>query len=163
METQNDLLKLWIPIAKEKKATHILDIVDSFNYEHYPIFILDGDNIEEIKNKYNSMEMQRVFDVIKIEDEIKPIYVSPIEIEEFTKNKFGNVITPKEKMLFRNYASDTVQNKRDIFILLCKGFDELQTDIEGVSYSDMMVYIMRHSNGKFNPMIVQEILNEFKK
>lgn len=93
------------------------------------------------------MDMQRVFDVIKVE----------------YKDEWFSIIKTNEKMLYRNYASDTVQNKRDIFILLCKGFDELQTDIEGVSYSDMMVYIMRHSNGKFNPMIVQEILNEFKK
>ena len=147
MVTQNDLLKLWIPIAKEKKATYILDILDTFDYEHYPIYILEDENIEDIKNKYNSMDMQRVFNVIKVE----------------YKDEWFSTIKTNEKMLYRNYASDNVQNKRDIFILLCKGFDELQTDIEGVSYSDMMVYIMRHSNGKFNPMIVQEILNEFKK
>ena len=143
METQKKLLEIWIPIAKEKKATHILDIVDSFNYEHYPIFILENDNIEKIKNKYNSMEMQKVFDVIEIKYE--------------EKDKL------QEKRLYRNYTSDTVQDKRDIFILLCKGFDELQTDVNGVSYSDMMSYVMKHSKGKYNPMIVQGIFNEFKK
>jgi hypothetical protein len=67
------------------------------------------------------------------------------------------------KTLYRNYTSDDVGMKRDIYISVCKCFDELQTDSNGVDFKDTMSFIMKDSKGRWNPMIVQEILKEFEK
>lgn len=69
MQTQNQNLKYWMPRAIEKGATHILDVVDSFSYDHYPVFVTPGENLEEIKEKFNNKDMQSVYEVIKVEVE----------------------------------------------------------------------------------------------
>lgn len=68
MQTQNQNLKYWLPRAIEKGATHILDVLDSFSYDHYPVFILPGDDIDKIKEKYNSKEMQSVYEVLEVKE-----------------------------------------------------------------------------------------------
>ena len=52
--------------AKEEKALFILDVMDEFSYEHYPVFVLEHKDLEKTKAKYNSMQLQRVYEVIPV-------------------------------------------------------------------------------------------------
>jgi len=69
-----------------------------------------------------------------------------------------------DKKLIRNYCSDTPAMMRDIYIALCKGFDEMQDDsFVGVDKGKMIGFIMKETRGSVNPMVLNEILKDFEK
>jgi len=68
-----------------------------------------------------------------------------------------------DKKLIRNYAHDMPAMMRDIYIALCKGFDEMQNDYEGVDKGKMIGFIMKETRGSVNPVILNEILKDFEK
>lgn len=72
-------------------------------------------------------------------------------------------MSSKDKKIFRNYACDDVAMYRDVYNALADGFDELQTDSDGVLKSDMIKYIMKKTKGSVNPMKLEMILSEFEK
>ena len=72
-------------------------------------------------------------------------------------------MSSKDKKIFRNYACDDVAMYRDVYNALADGFDELQTDLDGVLKSDMIKYIMKKTKGSINPMKLEIILSEFEK
>lgn len=51
--------------AKQQDATHVLDVVDTFDNEHYPVFVLPGQNLNEMIEQY-SANMQRVYATYKL-------------------------------------------------------------------------------------------------
>ncbi|MDP3143258.1 MAG: hypothetical protein Q8N14_04910 [Candidatus Omnitrophota bacterium] len=57
----------WLLLAKKKGATHLLEVWDSFEMEEFAFFVMPGDNLEKIKEKYNSHPTTRVSKVIPIE------------------------------------------------------------------------------------------------
>jgi hypothetical protein len=56
----------WIAAAKEQKATHIISVCDTFEYDDYPVYVLPGEDLEERKKKYNGINMQTINEVIEI-------------------------------------------------------------------------------------------------
>lgn len=61
----------WIESAKEKKIPFILSVCDTWDYDDYPIFCKDLDELQEEYDKHDGVNMQRVNEVIKIEgDEV---------------------------------------------------------------------------------------------
>lgn len=61
----------WIEEAKRRGATHIISVCDTFDYSDYPVYVMPGENVSMIKDKYASENMQRVNEVIKIENATK--------------------------------------------------------------------------------------------
>jgi len=68
-----------------------------------------------------------------------------------------------DKKLFRNYTHDLPAMMRDIYIALCKGFDEMQDDFDGVDKGKMIGFIMKETRGSVNPVVLNEILKDFEK
>lgn len=62
-ETQKELNELVM-----KGITHIISVCDTFSYEDYPVYVYEGQNVEDIYKKYNGPNMQKVNEVIKIYD-----------------------------------------------------------------------------------------------
>lgn len=58
--TMNINATRWVAEAKNKGATHVLDVVDEFDYTHYPVYVMPGDSLEAVKERY-STNMQRVY------------------------------------------------------------------------------------------------------
>ena len=56
----------WIETAKEMGATHVISVCDTFDYDDYPVYVMEGDNLEEKKAEYNGRNMQRINEVIEI-------------------------------------------------------------------------------------------------
>jgi len=63
-ETENH--KRWLKEARLQKATHILEVVDEFDYSHYPVYISSSENVDQMKEKYNQKSMQKVHLVIEV-------------------------------------------------------------------------------------------------
>jgi len=56
----------WIATAKEKGATHVISVCDTFDYDDYPVYVMPDDDLEEIKKKYDRVNMQKINETITI-------------------------------------------------------------------------------------------------
>lgn len=56
----------WVNEAREKGATHVLDICDSWDYDHYPVFVMPDESVNEVKDKYNGKDMQSVYSTYEV-------------------------------------------------------------------------------------------------
>ena len=68
MSVQNENTKRWIKEAKTLGAKYILDVLDTFDYEHYPVYIYNEADVSKTKEKYNNEDMQEVYSIITVED-----------------------------------------------------------------------------------------------
>lgn len=60
MTTQEDV-KRWLNEAKERKAKFMIVVVDTFDYEDYPVFCLTAE--ECLEKSRNPGQMQRIMEV----------------------------------------------------------------------------------------------------
>ncbi len=60
-------IEQWKDEAKEKGATHIISVCDSFSYEDYPVFVMPGENLDERAEEYRGKNMQRINEIIKVD------------------------------------------------------------------------------------------------
>ena len=42
MTTQSENLKRWMPEAVKLGATHIIDVCDTYDHDHYPVYVMPG-------------------------------------------------------------------------------------------------------------------------
>lgn len=63
-------IKLWIKDAP-KKATHMIVVCDTFDYEDYPVYVMKGQNVYEVQANYTGKNMQRVMEVYNLKKSIK--------------------------------------------------------------------------------------------
>lgn len=56
----------WIGEAKKRGATHIVSVCDTFDYDDYPVYVMPDENVNEVKMKYDGVNMQRINEVITI-------------------------------------------------------------------------------------------------
>lgn len=68
MSEMSNNMKRWVAEAKEKGAVYVLDVCDSFDYDHYPIYIMSEDKLQETVNEYNGKDMQSVYGTYKVEE-----------------------------------------------------------------------------------------------
>ncbi len=59
----------WISTAKEMGATHIISVCDTFDYDDYPVYVLPHEDLEEIKKKYDRVNMQKINEVITLDED----------------------------------------------------------------------------------------------
>lgn len=71
MTTKNEIYE-WLKDAKKKKATHVLILCDSFDYEDYPVYVFKGQNVRDvIKEKCKADNMQRLMEVYNLSMDIE--------------------------------------------------------------------------------------------
>ncbi len=58
----------WIAKAKEDKMKFIISVCDTWDYDDYPVYCQDEKELSESILKYNGVNMQRINEVIKIDD-----------------------------------------------------------------------------------------------
>jgi hypothetical protein len=56
----------WVERGKKMGATHLISVVDTFDYDDYPVFVMPEDDLEEVKSNYNGVEMQRINEVVEL-------------------------------------------------------------------------------------------------
>lgn len=59
----------WIRTAKEMGAKHIISVCDTFDWDDYPVYVMPNENLEERKKDYSGVNMQRINEVITINDD----------------------------------------------------------------------------------------------
>lgn len=64
-ETTN--MERWLKTAKENGAKYVLDVMDGFDYSHYPVYVSQDEDLSEIRKKYSG-NMQQVYSVVEVEE-----------------------------------------------------------------------------------------------
>ena len=70
MKTQDDNLERWLPEAERLGATHVIDVCDTWDYSHYPVYVMPEDNLEDKRANYSG-NMQSVYGTYLVADYIK--------------------------------------------------------------------------------------------
>ncbi len=63
---QHSDLKAWLEEGTEKGATHLIVVVDGWDHEDYPVYVMPGENVREVADKYDGKEMQRIMEVYNL-------------------------------------------------------------------------------------------------
>lgn len=66
-----DNIRAWIRVGKEKGATHLLIVCDTFKHEEYPVYVLPDRNVKEVYDTYSSMKMSKVMEVYSFSKDIE--------------------------------------------------------------------------------------------
>ena len=56
----------WILDGKKKKATHMIDVCDTFDYDNYPVYVKKGESLEEKEKEVRAGSMQRINRVLDL-------------------------------------------------------------------------------------------------
>lgn len=62
----------WIEEAKRRGARYILDVCDTFDYDHYPVYIMTEEELPQKRREYDEKPMQQVFTTIVVPQKFKP-------------------------------------------------------------------------------------------
>lgn len=63
--TKEDITR-WFKEGKRQKATHMIVVCDTFDYDDYPVYVKKTEDVHEICKKYNGQNMQRIMEVYKL-------------------------------------------------------------------------------------------------
>lgn len=61
-------LSTWVIAGTAQNATHLIMVMDHFDYDTYPVYVLPTDNVLDVINKYRFKSMQRIVDVYELSD-----------------------------------------------------------------------------------------------
>lgn len=48
-------------------ATHVISVQDTFNDEDYPAFVMESDDLQEVRKRYDNINMQRINYVLEVD------------------------------------------------------------------------------------------------
>jgi len=63
-------LKSWLEAGIAKKATHVIIVCDTFDYDDYPVYVSADEDVRKVYNSFNGPNMQKVMEVYNLS---KPI------------------------------------------------------------------------------------------
>jgi len=66
----NDIER-WKETARENKSQYIISVCDTFDHSDYPVYCKDKEDMEKQKPQYDGVNMQRINEVICMEELIK--------------------------------------------------------------------------------------------
>lgn len=66
MSTKKVDIARWIEEGLEKGATHLIVVVDTFDYEDFPVYVMPGQNAQQVVNQESGKSMQRIMEVYNL-------------------------------------------------------------------------------------------------
>jgi hypothetical protein len=56
-------LKEWLDHGNEQGATHMIVVVDGWDHEDYPVYVMPGQDSRTVASQYDGKDMQRIMEV----------------------------------------------------------------------------------------------------
>lgn len=56
----------WIERGKKMGATHLISVVDTFDHDDYPVFVMPEEDLSKKRKKYDNVNMQRINEVVEL-------------------------------------------------------------------------------------------------
>jgi hypothetical protein len=66
--TREDIID-WLHQGREKKATHVLVVCDTFDWTDYPVFVMSGEDARKRAEENNGPNMTKLMEVYKLSDD----------------------------------------------------------------------------------------------
>lgn len=66
MAVSKETIRGWLKCGKEKSATHMIVVCDTYDHTDYPVYVGLDANVREIEAQYNMKNMQRVMEVYNL-------------------------------------------------------------------------------------------------
>jgi len=70
MATTKEDIKGWIKRGQDQKATHLIVVCDTFDWEDYPVYVSATENVHDKYKQYNGPNMQKVMEVYNLSKDI---------------------------------------------------------------------------------------------
>ena len=70
MGTSKEDIKRWLKQGKKEKATHVIVVCDTFDYEDYPVYVMKNEDVHKVYDEHNGKNMQRVMEVYNLSKDI---------------------------------------------------------------------------------------------
>lgn len=69
--TQSDIRK-WLERGKSQPGcTHVIVVCDTSDFEDYPVFVMEGEDVRKVYDRYNGPNMQMVIEVYNLSMDIE--------------------------------------------------------------------------------------------
>lgn len=72
--TSKDTIRQWLQRGIDENQTHVIVVCDTYDYEDYPVYVDETEDVREVEKKYNGQNMQRIMEVynlkMNIEDQL---------------------------------------------------------------------------------------------
>ena len=73
MATTKEDIRQWLEEGKEKGSTHMIVVLDTFDYEDYPVYVAPASSLDKKIAQYsNHNEMSRVIEVYSYKLPLEP-------------------------------------------------------------------------------------------
>lgn len=66
MTTRKEIESWFLEGASEKENTHMIIVCDTFDYEDYPVYVTEKENVHEVKAQYDGKNMQKIMEVYNL-------------------------------------------------------------------------------------------------
>lgn len=63
--TQQDI-RSWLERGKDKGATHVLVVCDTFDWSDYPVFVMPGQDARKLADENNGPNMTKLMEVYNL-------------------------------------------------------------------------------------------------
>lgn len=65
-------IKSWFEDGvSQKNKTHMIIVCDTFDYDDYPVYVSEDENVHEIQNEYDNKDMQKVMEVYNLSKDME--------------------------------------------------------------------------------------------
>lgn len=71
MATTREEIREWLEEAKKKNATHLVVVCDTFDYDDYPVYVHQGQDVNKVVRIQKEQSMQRVMEVYNLSMDIE--------------------------------------------------------------------------------------------
>lgn len=65
MTTKSEI-RSWLEEGMHINASHVIVVTDTFDYDDYPVYVEEGQDVNAVADGYRSMDMQRVTEVYSL-------------------------------------------------------------------------------------------------
>lgn len=67
MPTTKDDIRNWLERGKQKGASHMLVVCDTFDWSDYPVFVMPGEDARKRGDENNGPNMTKLMEVYKLD------------------------------------------------------------------------------------------------
>lgn len=71
MATSRMMIKEWLESGIKEKATHMIVVCDTFDYDDYPVYVSADEDVREVSNRFTHENMQQVMEVYNLSMDIE--------------------------------------------------------------------------------------------
>ena len=71
MAANKEDIRIWFMKALKDKATHMIIVCDTFDWEDFPAYVFKNEDVTEVMNKYDGINMCKIMEVYKMSEDME--------------------------------------------------------------------------------------------